>query len=77
MALTERQQDQTAAMALVTASQHAPSAEAAKASKGEDLDLKRAKDLVAFHSSVRSVSAAEDDQLQTDRDNVRKAIDSL
>jgi hypothetical protein len=81
-ALTERQQDQNAAMALVTAKPgvSTPDTEAAKPSGDADIDITRAKDLLELYTSMRSMSQAGsgvDDERRNDLDDVRKAVGSL
>jgi hypothetical protein len=82
VALTERyHQDQAAAMALVTlkpeTSAHASGLDAVETSEATDVDIKRANDLLELHTKVGSVGGGIENELQTGRDNVRKAIKSL
>jgi hypothetical protein len=75
-----KQQDQNAAMNLVS-DQRDVSAIATKEKKDDvDVDLKRAKDVIELYTRLRSISQGGNDidsELRGDRDDVDKAIASL
>jgi hypothetical protein len=78
--LTVKQQDQNAAMNLVSG-QRDVSVTATKEKEDDmDVDLRRAKDVVELYTRMRSTSQGGNDidnELKGDRDDVDKAIASL